>query len=137
MAKDTIHDAIKNALINDGWHITDDPFRIDYKGFALKADLAAEYPFVAEKHGQKIVVEVKSFGGRSLVRQLQQAIGQYEMYFDFMTLTNLEHELYLGISELTYNDFFMQEAVQVLRQRRQIKLLVVDIDEEKIVKWIR
>ena len=27
-AKDTYHDPLRNALIKDGWTITDDPFRL-------------------------------------------------------------------------------------------------------------
>ncbi len=41
-AKDAIHDAVKNALIKDGWTITADPYVIDYAGLTLYADLAAE-----------------------------------------------------------------------------------------------
>lgn len=26
--KDRIHEAVKNALVKDGWTITDDPFRL-------------------------------------------------------------------------------------------------------------
>jgi hypothetical protein len=136
MARDIIHDAVKNALIKDGWTIIADPFRIDYEEFSLSANLAAERPFAAEKNRQKIVVEVKSFGGLSFVRELQQALGQYEMYRDFLELTAPEYELYLAISELVYTDFFMQKAVQVIVQRHQLKLLVVDIEEEEIVEWI-
>ncbi len=29
-AQDLHHDAVKPALIKDGWHITDDPFNIGY-----------------------------------------------------------------------------------------------------------
>ena len=62
-AKDAIHDAVKAALIKDGWTITADPYVIDYAGLTLYADLAAERPIAAERAGQKIVVEAKSFGG--------------------------------------------------------------------------
>ena len=135
MAKDVIHDAVKHALIKDGWRIIADPFRIEYEEFSLSADLAAEHPFAAEREGQKIVVEVKSFGGRSFVRELQQALGQYEMYLDFLELTSPEYDLYLAISELVYTDFFEQRATQVIVQRHHLKLLIVDIDEEVIVTW--
>lgn len=42
MAKDIIHDAVKQALIKDGWTITDDPFRVQYEEFELFADLGAK-----------------------------------------------------------------------------------------------
>ena len=53
MAKDVIHNAVKNALIKEGWTITHDPFRIEYEEFTLSADLAAENPFAAEKTVRK------------------------------------------------------------------------------------
>ncbi|MUG94507.1 hypothetical protein F7734_19850 [Scytonema sp. UIC 10036] len=34
----------------------------------------------AEKQGRKILVEVKSFLGRSFVNDLEQAVGQYVIY---------------------------------------------------------
>ncbi|MCP4111889.1 MAG: XisH protein [Desulfobacteraceae bacterium] len=137
MAKDIIHNAVKNALIKDGWIITDDPFRIIYEEFELFADLAAERtPIVAKKDGQKIVVEIKTFGGRSFVKDLQQALGQYTIYRDLMELTGAENELYLAISEFVYNEFFMQRATQAIVQRHQLLLIVVNIEREEIVRWI-
>ena len=41
-AKDVYHESVRNALVKDGWTITDDPFTIEYKGARLQADLAAE-----------------------------------------------------------------------------------------------
>lgn len=66
-AKDIYHNEVKNALIKDGWTITDDPYFIKYEDAELYADLAAEKPIAAERQGQKIVVEIKSFVGKSLM----------------------------------------------------------------------
>jgi len=41
-AKDKIHDAIKNAVIKDGWKITHDPYAIRYEEVTAYADLGAE-----------------------------------------------------------------------------------------------
>jgi hypothetical protein len=46
---DLYHDTVKNALIKDGWVITDDPFTIEFKGVYLYADLSAE------KFGRSII----------------------------------------------------------------------------------
>ena len=54
-ARDTFHDVAKEALIRDGWTITDDPLQLHYGGVDVYVDLAAE------KANQKIAVEVKSF----------------------------------------------------------------------------
>jgi hypothetical protein len=61
MAKDLFHDAVKNALIKDGWQITDDPFFLKIGGVELYIDLGAEKLIAAERDNQKIAVEIKSF----------------------------------------------------------------------------
>lgn len=62
MVHDAYHQEVKNALVQDDWTITDDPFYILYKGTRAYADLAAEKPMAAEKGQRKIVVEIKVFG---------------------------------------------------------------------------
>jgi hypothetical protein len=49
-AKDFYHEAVKNALIKDGWVILADPYRIKYKDAELFADLAVERPLAAEQN---------------------------------------------------------------------------------------
>ncbi|CAN5729904.1 hypothetical protein BH24ACI1_BH24ACI1_07810 [soil metagenome] len=66
-AKDALHFQVRNALLKDGWAITDDPFLIDYKDVLLKADIGAEKVFAAERNERKIVVEVKVFSGVSFL----------------------------------------------------------------------
>lgn len=61
MAKDKIHELVKNALIKDDWTITHDPYTIEYKEITLFTDLGSEKLFSAERGKNKIVVEVKSF----------------------------------------------------------------------------
>ena len=94
MARDIIHDAVRNALVKDNWTITADPFRLKYEEFDLLADLSAEHPIVATKASRRIIVEIKSFAGRSFVKELQQALGQYKIYLDIIELTGLDYELY-------------------------------------------
>jgi predicted RecB family endonuclease len=67
MAKDKIHDLVKQVLINDGWIITHDPYIIETKDVEYEVDLAAEKILAAEKEGKKIAVEVKSFIATSFV----------------------------------------------------------------------
>lgn len=50
-AKDLYHDAVKLALIKEGWMITADPYKIKYQEIDLYADLAAELPIAAERQG--------------------------------------------------------------------------------------
>lgn len=48
-AQDIFHDSVKNALIKDGWTITDDPLYLDYGGIDMYVDLGAEKLIAAEK----------------------------------------------------------------------------------------
>lgn len=137
MAKDMIHTQVKNALIKDGWSITADPFRVEFEELEIFADLAAERgPILAEKQGQKIIVEIKTFAGYSFIRELQQALGQYALYFEMLSLVGLEYALYLAISESVYETFFQRTGTAIIVQRKQLKLFVVNLEQEEIVKWV-
>lgn len=69
---DEYHEAVKNALIKDGWTITDDPLTVEYEDVFLYADLGAERTLAAEKGAEKIAVEIKIFGSRSLFSDLEK-----------------------------------------------------------------
>ena len=81
-ARDRYHDQVKNALIKDGWTITDDPLHVKWGKKDMYVDLGAEQLLAAEKDQRKIAVEVKSFLGHSEMADLEQAIGQYTVYHD-------------------------------------------------------
>ena len=55
------HDAVKSALVKDGWTITHDPYHLPSAGKHLYVDLGAEQFLAAEKMTDKIAVEIKSF----------------------------------------------------------------------------
>jgi hypothetical protein len=135
-AKDLYHDAVKNALIKDGWTITADPYFIKYEDAELYADLAAEKPIAAERQGQKIVVEIKSFVGRSLMYDFHNALGQYIVYRNLIQLTEPEYTLYLAIDDVVYDEFFQRKSVQAVVSQNQVFLLVVDTEKEEILQWI-
>ncbi len=138
MAKDIIHQQVKNALIKDGWTITDDPFRVEFEELEIFADLAAERgPIVARKHGQKIIAEIKTFAGRSFIREFQQALGQYDLYLEMLDLAGFEHELYLAISEFVYEEYFQRKGTAIIVQRKHLKIFVVNLKQEEIVTWIK
>jgi hypothetical protein len=136
-APDLIHDAVRRALIKDGWAITADPYRITFEDVTVLADLGAERPFAAERGAEKIVVEVKSFVGRSLIRDLELALGQYALYRGFLEVTAPDRTLFLAVSHLVYGTFFQQRAVQFTVARHQLALIVVNLESEEIVEWRR
>ncbi|HEX8398825.1 MAG TPA: XisH family protein [Pyrinomonadaceae bacterium] len=134
---DLIHNSVKNALIKDGWQITDDPFKIEYEEVKLYADLAAERPFAAMRGNQKIVVEAKSFAGKSNIREFEQALGQYNLYRGFLSVVEPERGLFLAVSEEIFDQFFGLAAIKLIMKQQSLLLLVVNIEKETIVEWIK
>ncbi len=135
-AKDTYHNAVKNALIKEGWTITADPYRIKYKDAELFADLAAEKPIAAERSGHKIVVEIKSFLSPSPMGDFEVALGQYILYRDLIKLTEPEYTIYLAIKDSIYVNFFERYSIKEITKINQLLLIVVDMEQEEILEWI-
>ncbi|WP_287255094.1 element excision factor XisH family protein [Moorena sp. SIO4E2] len=100
-AKDIYHHAVRFALVKDGWKILTEDYTLEYGGDRLYVDIAAEKSIAAEKQGRKILVEVKSFLGRSFVNDLEQAVGQYIVYRDILVEKELDFKLYLAITKGT------------------------------------
>lgn len=134
-AKDIYHNAVKSALVKDGWTITADPYKIVYEDAQLYVDLAAERPIAAQRDAQKIVVEIKSFVGRSLMHDFHSALGQYLVYRLLIERTEPEYKLYLAIDDITYENFFQRKSVQAVIEDNQLLLMVVDIEKEIVVQW--
>ncbi|OQX01721.1 MAG: fatty-acid synthase [Desulfobacteraceae bacterium IS3] len=134
--RDIYHDTVKRALEKDGWKITHDPFPLEIGEKALSADLGAERLISAEKGLKKIVVEIKSFLGRSDVKDLQQTIGQYVMYLRVLIKNNIRRELYLAVPERTFEAVFTIELGQLFLEDNFIRLIVFDDEKEVITKWI-
>ena len=69
-------------------------------------DIGAEKFLAAEKHGQKVAIEIKSFVGNSELEDLKNAIGQYVLYQNVLELTEPDRKLYLGVREPVFNELF-------------------------------
>ena len=136
-AKDLYHDTVKNALIKDGWRITDDPLILSIGKKNLFVDLGAEKLIAAEKSNQKIAVEIKSFIGASQVDDLEKALGQYILYGEILREKEEQRVLYLAIKQLAYEEIFEEPIGRLLLKRGLVNLLVFDEKEEAILQWIR
>lgn len=135
MANDRIHEAVKNALEKDGWTIIDEQVSLRFGEIGGYVDLEVERPaLLAVKNGEKIFVEIKTFAGRSFVRDLQQAIGQYELYRDIIRYKELDHQLFLAIPQSVHDYYFVRPTTQRIVQDHRILLIVIDVEREEIVK---
>ena len=94
-ARDIFHDGVKQALEKAGWRITHDPLSLQIGGVEMYIDLGAEQLIAAEKDGEKIVVEIKSFVAVSAIYEFHLAIGQYRNYQLALLQEDPERVLYL------------------------------------------
>ncbi|MEH2319830.1 XisH family protein [Nostoc sp.] len=135
MAKDRFHDAVRMALEKEGWSITADPYEISVGDVDFEIDLAAEM-LAAERAGEKIAVEIKSFIGRSSVSEFHTALGQFINYQFALEELEPERKLYLAVPESIHNSFFQRRFIRSVISRTQIRLLVYDEKQEVIVQWL-
>lgn len=136
-ARDAIHDAVRNALVKDGWTITADPYTIDFAELVVYADLGADRSLSARRGDERLVVEAKTFLGRSVVYDFEHAIGQYELYRLLLRGLDSEARLYLAVSEDVYETIFQRKGIAFVTEELRIRLLVIDCEQEEIVRWIR
>lgn len=135
-AKDIYHDCVKIALIKDGWTVTHDPLSLKIGQKDLFIDLAAQKLLAAEKQGQKIAVEIKSFLGTSEIEDLKNALGQYVLYQKILHHLASERKLYLAIRTTVFTQLFSQEIGQILLGDNSLNLIIFDPEQEVISQWI-
>jgi hypothetical protein len=135
-ARDIYHYNVKNALIKDGWNITHDPLILRWGSKDLYVDLGAERLLGAEKTGQKIAVEVKSFVSPSEVEDLKHAVGDFTLYHDILARTEPDRVLYLAIREDVFIDLFEEPIGSILLENQRLRLIVFNPQTEVILKWI-
>jgi len=135
--KDAYHDIAKSALEKDGWIITHEPLRLVVDEVGIQIDLGAEgQPIAAEKDGENIAVEIKSFVGPSYINELEKAIGQYLLYDAILMVKEPDRALYLAVTEAAYNGVFSKPVVNRLIKNLKIRLIVFHEVEGRITQWI-
>lgn len=139
MAKDFFHEAVKSALIDDGWTITHDPYKFEEKvdmGRGLQIDLGAERFIGAAKGNDKIAIEIKSFLGLSLSYQFHQAVGQYLNYRAGLMLQEPDRIVFLAIPKESYLEIEETPMFKLSCEINKINIIVYDLKNDKILSWI-
>jgi hypothetical protein len=137
MALDVCEPQVIRALEKAGWRVLEKPFtlrsntRLVYADFSLQrlANGSAE---------QIIVVEVKCFTdpGEDLT-QFYITKGQYDLYLVAVSLSKLHFPVYLAIPDVAYARLMNDEFIRGVIDQSKMKLVVVDIDKEEVIEWIR
>jgi XisH protein len=134
-ARDIFHNVVKQALEKAGWRVTHDPLSLQIGGVEMYIDLGAEQLIAAEKDGEKIAVEIKSFVAVSAIYEFHLAIGQYRNYQLALVQEDPERVLYLAIPEDAYDRLFTLQFIQDALQYNEVRYLVYDVQAEVIVQW--
>jgi hypothetical protein len=135
-ARDIVHDVVRAALEKENWVITDDPLYLKASArVGIYIDLGAEKLLVAERSGQKIAVEIKSFLGLSVVNEFHLALGQFLNYRLALERLDPERILYLAVPIDTYEIFFTDEFIGQVVETYGLNLIVFNPVQEVIVLW--
>jgi XisH protein len=134
-AKDLFHDAVRQALLKEDWIITADPLKIKIEGVKLEIDLAADKVLAAQKAGQKIAVEIKSFLNASAITDFHAALGQFLNYRLALQMSESDRILYLAVPIDTFESFFQEKFTQQAVNVYQVKLIIYDPVNDIVVEW--
>jgi hypothetical protein len=135
-ARDLFHESVKIALQKENWVITDDPLKVETGGAKFEIDLGAERLLAAEREGEKIAVEIKTFLGDSPITDYHAALGQFLNYRLALELKEPDRKLYLAVPVAVHEAFFQREFLQISVERHQVNRIVYDPINEVIVQWI-
>ena len=141
--RDSIHQLVRDALIKDGWRITDDPYVISYGERFLFIDLGATdlanpgQVIGAQREGQRIAVEIKDFRGRSAITNLEQAIGQYVLYKLLLDQVDAGRKIFLAITDIAYDEIFSEPIGELVINGLPMHLLVIDSEKVEVKQWIQ
>ena len=137
MAKDKFHDLVRDALIKDGWEITHDPLAVEFNSLRqVFIDLGAEKIITAQKGTRKIAVEIKSFIGVSLLKDLYVALGQFVTYRTLLGEQEPDRKLYLAVPKGAYEGFLVLPSVQRILKDTQTPLIIYDVEKEVVATWL-
>lgn len=134
-AKDFFHEVVKNALQKEGWSITHDPLTIKVGGVGMEIDLGAEKLIAAEKSGEKIAVEIKSFIKPSAISEFHTAVGQYMNYRKALEKKEPDRLLYVAVPKETHNSFFTLPFISECVADYRLRMIIYDVKKEVIAEW--
>lgn len=135
--KDIYHECVKIALEKDGWTVIDDPLQVAIDETTIFIDLSVEPTYFAERNGEQIAIEIKSFRLQSSITSLYEAVGKYCIYRTALRLDESPFELYLAVPQPTYDTFFQRRLVKEAINEYRVNIIIYNFDSNTIVKWIK
>jgi hypothetical protein len=130
------HPQVVRTLEREGWEVRRSPLFLDSGERTLFVDL--ELVRKTQDQDERImVVEVKCFPPSSAeTTELYVSLGQYLVYRGLFAQNHIDAYLYLAVPIHTYEGVF-HDLARSLLDALQIKLVIIDLDREVIVQWLR
>ncbi len=136
MARDKLHETVRQVLLNDGWNITDDPYLLADYDPEWEVDFGAEKIIAARRGKRKIAVEVKSFAQQSFAYEFHRVLGQYLNYRVGLHEVERNRVLYLAVPIDVYETEFVRHGIAKSLKAFKVRLLIYHHEEKTVVKWI-
>jgi len=130
---DTCQPEVEGALQKAGWHISSTQYYLRYEllgGHGVYLDLKA----TERLSNRAMYVEIKCFDPAADHDEFFRALGQYLTYRAVLSAERDPSPLYLTLPANTYKTF--NNLTRQLLIDLGIKLIVIDLVEERIVQWI-
>jgi hypothetical protein len=132
---DYCHPQVVHALENDGWTVNPIPLEIETLERTIHVDIEASRQMNGTRQ-RVLMAEVKCFPDRKkTTRELYEAVGQYIIYRAVLAEINMNVPLYLALPVEVYVTIFDSTARRAIKDN-MIKLLIVNLELERIVEWI-
>jgi XisH protein len=136
-AIDSCEQNVVNALLKEGWEVVNRPYPIPWSPDLKYVFADFRIQSIEQPSRQLIVVEVKCFpNNRQMLAEFYGAIGQYLFYQTALEILQLDEPLFLAIPEVIYSGLFQFPIIQSIIRKVGVKLIVVNVDTEEVIRWL-
>jgi hypothetical protein len=124
---------VVRALQKDGWTILAEQIALSMPARRLWIDIRAQ----KEAQNTLILVEVKGFDTMaSPVAYLADAIGQCVLFQAILEYVGITDQLYMAVPAAAFEGILGEEIGRQAIRKAQILVIVFDVEQEEIVRWI-
>ena len=134
--RDIFHEKFKTALLKEGWNVTNDPLFVPTEGGVnFFIDLGAEKIIGAEKEGEVIAIEIKSFDENSISYSFYEILGQFLVYEIALIEQLKPWTLYIAMSKLGFKKLDEMPVFRKAIAKYKLKFIIFDPVNQLIIEW--
>jgi hypothetical protein len=136
IAIDVCEPQVLRALEKEDWRILKKPHPIHIGGKYIFADISLQRS-TNGKSETIIVLEVKCFTNPDNdLQEFYKAIGQYQFYRQALQIYQSAYPVYLALPDVAYAPLIRQPTVSALFNEVGVKLIIVNLQDERITQWL-